>query len=79
MGTILGNTQFSIKKCALSFFGGHFSLFIGSNISLTQIISSKLYYLISYGKTNPGEKGVKNMMSKAQLKFTGSYKKRMCS
>ena len=51
MGTILGNTHFSIKKCALSFFG-HFYLFIGSNISLNQIISSKLYYLISYGKTN---------------------------
>jgi len=51
MGTILGNTQFFIKKCALSFFG-HFSLFIDSNINLTQIILSKLYCLISYGKTN---------------------------
>ena len=46
-------TRSFLSKSAPWVFFGHFSLFIGSNISLTQIISSKLYYLISYGKTNP--------------------------
>ena len=48
MGNIFGNTHFSIKKCAWSCFWALVSI-----LFLTQMILSKVYYLISYGKTNP--------------------------